>query len=189
MHTNMRPRAGDGVERPSPATVTGRGRCPSLGLPCAHSLPLPVDVTLCAPSAITSTRAQTHAPKHQAFVSGAPKPCRTNEVRQHNRRSRPTLTLTIPLPIPQLHSAHRQRCPSGLHHPFLPLPLLAAPHRLLAGVLPLLSCRHSALHLLLVPAALWRHTLGRCPVGLYRAMAQLEDDMDCAAAVCADRGV
>jgi hypothetical protein len=85
---------------------------------------------------------------------------------------------------PQLHPAPRQRCPTGLHDPRVPFAVLAPASRRCPILLPVQSWRHLALHHLLDLAACWRHPPHRRPVGVHRAMAQLEADMDHAAPVC-----
>lgn len=83
----------------------------------------------------------------------------------------------------ELHPAPRQRRPVGLHNPRLPVPLLAAPARRSAILLPLQPGRHPALHHLLDAAARGRHTPDRRAVGMHDTMAELEDYMGCAAFV------
>lgn len=88
---------------------------------------------------------------------------------------------------PQLHPAPQQCRPVRLHHPFLPIPLLAPPSRRRAILLSLRSRRHPALYHLLDPAARRRHPPDCRALGLHHTMAQLEDNMGGTAAICGCR--
>lgn len=106
-------------------------------------------------------------------------PCRTDEVNPLFY-----IVLDSRLTPSQLHPAPRQRRPIRLLNPRLPVALLASPARRSAILLPLQSRRHSALHHLLDASTCRRHTPDCRTLGVHDTMAQLEDHMGRATAVC-----